>query len=260
MSNEDPKRRSIVAQLVENKLTERDDDFTANITHVGRRSIEALCALAVKAGSKYDASELLANYNALKKVAKEELLSGATVEFGFCNNALGVSGPLIGPSAKFDSKVNSVSINHTTLPELKKDLSEVDVIIQGVNEGMPTVKTVTDVFTQTVNQKLTPGNILNGSGNRVKVVGTEGSSVGFFFVDATDETKVVTVPMTTVSRNEPSNFSFIIPALPNGKYYLEIATQYGGNTKQLIKDVRRSRFPYQLTVGSDSEDDRPVIE
>lgn len=259
MANEVPKRRSIIAQLVENKLTERDDDFTANITHVRRRGIEDLCALAANAGSKYDASELLANYNALKKVAKEELLSGSTVEFGLCNNALGIGGSLIGPSAKFDPKVNNLQIQHTTLTELKKELSEIDVIIQGVNEGLPTIKTVTDVFTQTVNQKLTPGNTLNGSGNRVKVVGTEGSPVGFFFVDASDETKVVSVPMTSVSRNEPSNFAFIIPSLPNGKYYLEIATQYGGQSKQILKEVRRNRFPYLLTVGN-GEDDRPVIE
>lgn len=259
MANEDPKRRSIIAQLVENKLTEREDDFTANITHVRRRSIEDLCALAAKAGSKYDASELLANYNALKKVAKEELLSGATVEFGLCNNALGISGSLIGPSAKFDPKVNNVVIQHTTLIELKKDLTEIEVIINGVNEGQPTIKTVTDVFTQTVNQKLTPGNTLNGSGSRVKVVGTEGSPVGFFFIDATDETKVVPVPLTSISRNEPSNFSFIIPSLPDGKYYLEIATQYGGQSKKVLKDLRRNRFPYQLTVGSGA-DDRPEIE
>lgn len=259
MINEDPKRRSIIAQLVDNKLTEREDDFTANITHVRRRSIEDLCALAAKSGSKYDASELLAVYNSIKKQAKEELLAGATVEFGLCNNALGISGPLIGPSANFDPKVNSVVIQHTTLPELKKDLSEIDVIINGVNEGMPTIKTVTDVFTQTVNQKLTPGNTLNGSGSRVKMIGTEGSPVGFFFVDAADETKVVPVPTTSISRNEPANFAFIIPPLPDGKYYLEIATQYGGNSKQLLKDVRRNRLPYLLTVGS-GESDRPEIE
>lgn len=259
MSNEVPKRRSIIAQLVENKLTERNDDFTANITYVRRRGIEDLCAIAANAGSKYDASEMLANYNALKKVAIEEVLSGSTVEFGLCNNALGISGSLIGPSAKFDPKVNNLLIQHTTLTELKKELSAIDVIIQGVNEGLPTIKTVTDVFTNTVNQKLTPGNTLNGSGNRVKVVGSEGSPVGFFFVDASDETKVVSVPMNTVSRNEPSNFAFIIPALPNGKYYLEIATQYGGNSRQLLKDIRRNRLPYQLTVGS-GEDDRPVID
>ena len=64
--------------------------------------------------------------------------------------------------------------------------------------------------------------------------------------------------MTSVSRNDPSFFSFIIPALADGKYYLEIASQYGGNSTKVLKEVRRNRFPYLLTVGD--EDDRPVIE
>ena len=71
------------------------------------------------------------------------------------------------------------------------------------------------------------------------------------------------VPESVLSRNEPSNFSFIIPALADGTYYLEIATQYGGNSKTLLKDVRRSRFPYLLTVGDSGGgggDDRPEIE
>ncbi|WP_455641457.1 DUF4469 domain-containing protein, partial [Parabacteroides sp.] len=61
-------------------------------------------------------------------------------------------------------------------------------------------------------------------------------------------------------RNDPSYFSFIIPQLPDGTYYLEVATQAGTNSKTLVKEVRRNRFPYILTVGSGDDDDRPVIE
>ena len=66
--------------------------------------------------------------------------------------------------------------------------------------------------------------------------------------------------MTSVSRNEPSRFSFTIPALPDGKYYLEIATQASTNSKVLLKEVRRNRFPYLLTVGEEGGGDRPEIE
>lgn len=263
MAINEPKKRSIIATLVENKLTEREDDYTANITYVGRRSINDLCSLAVKAGSKYSASELLSAYDTLKTVAKEEMYSGSTVEFGFAYNSLGVDGPLIGPSAQFNRAVNSIVVRCTPLTELRPELDMIDVIMNGVKEGLPTIATLTDVGSKTVNQKLTPGNTLNGKGDRLKIVGSEGNTVGFFFVDATDETKVVAVPENVISRNEPSNFSFIIPALADGTYYLEVATQYGGQSKQLLKEVRRNRFPYRLTVGNSGgggEDDRPVIE
>ena len=73
MPIKEPKKRSVVATLVENKLTEREDDFTANITYVGRRSINDLCSIAAKQNGKYSASELYAAYDILKTQAKEEM-------------------------------------------------------------------------------------------------------------------------------------------------------------------------------------------
>ena len=258
MASNEPKKRSITGNLVANMLTEREDDFTFNVTYVASRSIEDLCKIAANGKSKFSASELLSAYNDLKAVAKEELYSASTVEFGLTNNSLGVDGSFIGPKAKFDPAKNNVTLRSTPIVEIKKDLKDISVIVGEVVEGLPTITKVTDVFTGEVNAKLTPGNTLNGEGKRIKIVGAEGSSVGFFFVKAEGETETA-VPMTSVSRNDPSFFSFIIPALADGKYYLEVATQYGGNTKQLLKEIRRNRFPYLLTVGTD-DDDRPVIE
>lgn len=260
MASNEPKKRSIVATLVANMLTEREDDFTANVTYVANRTIEDLCNIAANGKSKFTASELLAAHNDLKVVAKEELYSGSTVEFGFTNNSLGIDGSFIGPKAKFDPAKNNVTLRSTPIKEVKEDMKSITVIVGEVVEGLPTITKVTDVFTGEVNGKITPGNTLNGEGKRIKIVGTEGNAVGFFFVKAEGETEAA-VPMTSVSRNDPSYFSFIIPALADGKYYLEVATQYGGNTKQLLKDIRRNRFPYQLTVGNGGDDDdRPVIE
>lgn len=46
MATNEPKKRSIVANLVANMLTEREDDFTANVTYVANRLIEDLCNIA----------------------------------------------------------------------------------------------------------------------------------------------------------------------------------------------------------------------
>ena len=262
MASNEPKKRSIVATLVANMLTEREDDFTANVTYVASRSIEDLCNIAASGKSKFSASELLAAHNDLKATAKEELYSGSTVEFGLTNNSLGIDGSFIGPKAKFDPAKNNVTLRSTPIKEVKEDMKGISVIVGEVVEGLPTITKVTDVFTGEVNGKITPGNTLNGEGKRVKIAGTEGSTVGFFFVKEGEDTETA-VPMTAVSRNDPSYFSFIIPALADGKYYLEIASQYRNNRQTLLKEVRRNRFPYLLTVGDgggSGEDDRPVIE
>lgn len=262
MANTEPKMRSITGTLVENKLTARTDDYTFNVTYLANRKVEDLCHLAVSRGkSKFTESELQSAYNDLFAIAQDEVYSGSTVEFGFSTNSLGVDGPLIGESPKFDPKVNSVNLRCSPRSVFRKDLDKITVIIGEVKSGLPVISKVTDVFSGSVNRTITPGNSLNGEGNRMKIVGTEGNTVGFFFVNTKTEEETA-VPMTSVSRNDPSFFTFIIPQLADGEYYLEIATQYGGNSKTLLKEVRRNRLSYPLIVGEekDDNDDRPVIE
>jgi hypothetical protein len=261
MAIEEPKKHSITGNLVANMLTEREDDYTFNVTYTANRTIKDLCRLAANS-SKFTASELESAYKDLEEVAKAEVFNAATVEFGFTNNSLGVDGPFIGPAPLYNPLVNNVTLRCIPRSVFKKELADMDVIVGQVAEGLPTISTVTDVVTGEVNAHITPGGSLNGKGKRLRIIGEEGKTVGYSFINTTDNTETV-VPMTALSRNEPSNFSFIIPQLADGSYYLEIATQAGTNSKTLVKEVRRNRFPYVLTVGNgggSGEDDRPVIE
>ena len=127
MANE-PKKRSITSKLVANVLTEREDDFTCNVTYVANHSIKDLCRIRAAKGSKYTAAEYESMCNDLEETAKEEMYSGSTVELGFMNNSLGVDGPFIGPGATFDP---------------------------AKEENLPTITAVTDVVTAKVNSQLT---------------------------------------------------------------------------------------------------------
>ena len=124
MVNE-PKKRSITGKLVANVLTEREDDFTCNVTYVANRSIKDLCRIRAAKGSKYTAAEYESMCNDLEETAKEEMYSDSTVELGFMNNSLGVDGP----GATFDP---------------------------AKEENLPTITAVTDVVTAKVNSQLTP--------------------------------------------------------------------------------------------------------
>ena len=43
MALNEPKMRSITGKLVANKLTERDDDFSFNVTYQANHSVKDLC-------------------------------------------------------------------------------------------------------------------------------------------------------------------------------------------------------------------------
>lgn len=153
----DPKLRSITGRLVHNKLTAREDDYTFNTQYVGTRSIDDICKLAQpKMGEKYSASEMHTLYDVLLATAKTELLGGATVEFGFTNNSVGVEGSFVGPLAQFDPEKHSVVLRSTPTAAIRKELSEVTVIVSHIEEGLPTISTITDVATGLINKQLTP--------------------------------------------------------------------------------------------------------
>lgn len=259
MATNDPKKHSITGNLVANMLTEREDDYTFNVTYTANRTIKDLCKLAAKGKSKFTASELENAYNDLEEQAKIELFNAATVEFGLANNSLGVDGSFI-LDRELSSILTATAVTLRCSPRaiLKEELESISVIVGQVSEGLPTITKVTDVVTGEVNGRITPGGSLNGEGKRVRIVGEEGKPIGFFFIKTSDETETA-VPMTALSRNDPSYFSFIIPQLADGTYYLEVATQAGTNSKTLVKEVRRNRFLYVLTVGNGGSD-RPEIE
>ena len=122
MVNE-PKKRSITGKLVANVLTEREDDFTYNVTYVANRSIKDLCRIRAAKGSKYTAAE----YESM------------------CN-ALGVDGPFIGPGATFDpakeenlptitavTDVVTAKVNSQLTPLVKPSLKRYAVIASLIN-------------------------------------------------------------------------------------------------------------------------------
>ena len=258
MAEKDPKMHSITDTLTPLMLTERDDDYNFNVTYLANRSIKDICKLTANKGSKYTAAQYESMYMDLFETAKEEVYSSSTVEFGFTNNSIGVDGPLIGTRPSFDPAVNSVTLRTSVRAEIKEDLKKISVIIGEIAVNLPTIKEITDITSGTINDKLTPGGLLNGKGERTKIDGEESDPVGFFFVNT--ETKAETaVPKTSLSRNDPSNFSMLIPQLADGTYYLEVATRFSGGKKgSLLKEVRRNRYPYQLTVGNGGgEDERP---
>lgn len=255
MANTEPKMRSITGKVTPNKLSEREDDFIINVVYQANRTIKDLCKFAA-VKSKFTASELESAYMDLYAQAKEELYNASTVEFGFANNSLGVDGVLVGPEPQFDPAVNNVTLRCTPRAEFKEDLKRINVIITGTSDGMPVITKVTDATTGSINCDITPGKGLTGEGNRVRIAGEEGKPVGFFFINSKDQTETP-VPASDLLRNDPSFFSFIIPQLADGSYYLEIATQTTGNSKVLVKEVRRNRFPYLLYVGGKSDGDKP---
>ena len=159
---------SITGTLTPLMLTERDDDYAFNVTYLAKRSIKDICRLAANKNGKYTAAEYESMYTDLFETAKEEVYSSSTVEFGFTHNSIGVDGPLIGTKPEFDPAVNSVTLRTAVRSEIKEDLKKIGVIVGEIATSLPTIKQIQDITSGTTNNKLTPGGLLNGKGERSK--------------------------------------------------------------------------------------------
>lgn len=247
MAEQEPQKRGVSGRLTPYAITkDRDDDFVFNVIYTANRSIKDICQLS--ANNKYSAAELESIYRQLLDTAKEELYSGATVEFGFSNNSLGVNGLFIGVNPAFDPTRNSIELRCTPRVEFQREVQQIPVIVTGKDDGGPSITKVIDVATGNVNSTLTAGGGLNGEGIRMKVAGPDESN-GFRFVNA-DTQAITAVPAASVLRNDPSYFSLIVPALADGKYYLEVTTQFYGKNNAFSNSPRTNRLPYALTVGA----------
>lgn len=240
----EPKFQGLPGKLTSNELTERKDDFTFNVTYTTSRSIDDICRLA--ANDKYPASELKAVYDLLLAKAKSEMYTGATVEFGFAINSLGVTGSFIGPKAQFDPAKNTVVLRCTPRTSTyRAELQTIPIIVTSVEDGLPTIITVYDVKTQTTNEFITPGGMVNVKTSKGKITATEGC--GVFFLDSEGQV-AASVGVADMGTNTKSQLSFVVPPLAAGTYRLKLVTDFSGNDAKPLKTLRENVFPYEMEV------------
>jgi hypothetical protein len=57
------------------------------------------------------------------------------------------------------------------------------------------------------------------------------------------------VDASDIVNNNPSELMIVIPMLAAGTYKVEVKTQFGGNSKQLLKEPRTALLDRVLSVG-----------
>jgi hypothetical protein len=82
------------------------------------------------------------------------------------------------------------------------------------------------------------------AGHKIKMEG-EGPELGVWFVAAADGTR--TKVAENLGLNRPNEVLALIPALPPGKYRLEIVTRFTGGSS-VLKEPRTIKAEPELTV------------
>lgn len=222
-------------QLADNTVTVDDKEDKILVPVSNGSADQARIIAEMKAEDSGLREETIQHVFALRnRVVTRLLLSGVSINDGLCYASASFRGVI--ENSQWNPDKNSITVNFQMGAELREAIKKTRVNIIGEKGAAMYIGGVTDASTRATDASATAGRAFTLTGSKIKVVGTD-AAVGITLTSEGGSVTQVTEDLFVV--NDPSKVTFIIPAeLANGTYTLKLTTQFGGNTKQLLKAPR----------------------
>jgi hypothetical protein len=228
--------------LVENLLTERPDDYQAQVTSTASLDREAVIDRILKRGSLLTRTDILAVMNGIEETVADALLEGCTLNLPLFNTSFSISGIFDSPMDSFDGNRHKLNINLTKGTLLRETEKKIRLEKTAAHAPHPTIQEVKDSISGIVNEKLTAGGVVEIRGYNLRIEGDDPTCGLWFVGEDSTETKA-----SVIIENKPAKVMAMIPLLPAGKYQIKTVTQYS-NGVRLLKTPKIFSFPKMLTV------------
>lgn len=227
--------------LTENLLTERADDYTAQVQPLRSNDKEDIIERMLQRGTSLTRTDLLAVLNLFDEVIAETIESGEVVNLPLFNTSFSISGVFEGATDSFDANRHKLNVNLSKGTLLRQAEGKISLQKTTAVAPQPVILEVKDSVSGKTNEVLTPGGVAEIHGNNIKIAGDD-ASCGLWFVPSTGEALKAGV----LVQNKPSAIIAMIPSLPAGTYTVKVITQYSGGS--LLKSPRTCIFTKTLTV------------
>ena len=229
--------------LLENLLTDRPDDYKAQTQATVRHDLESILEQMTQKGSTVTKTDALAVLNAFFEVIARITAAGGAIHTELLRTRLSVSGVFEGAADRFDPSRHRIHLHLHAGSLLQAATRQLGVEKVALAPIVPHILEVKDAASGAVNQTLTSGGVVEISGSRLKIVG-DAPHNGVYFVG--EDGAAQKAPHLIVNR--PTRLIAMTPALPAGRYTLQVTTQY--STKGPVKAPRQGVFPQMLTVAN----------
>jgi len=241
--------------LFENHLTPDPDDYNAVVQLTRTADVEELIERVLQRGSTLNEGVLRAAAVELGEAVKSLLLEGARVQlFDLADFWPRVKGVFVSGSDGFDPARHRVDVAVTASAWLRNAVrAEAVVRLVEAVKPAPSLSRFHDNGSGTTDDQLTPGNIAELRGGRLKFDPGQ-SDEGVFLIKTDDgpgggggETQV---PAGAVPTNKPSKLLFLIPkSLTPGAYHVEVRARMGTPPSGPdTRELRVGRLDATLTV------------
>ena len=226
--------------LTRNLLTD-EGNYTAKAQSSGSFDKEAIITDMLRRGSLLTRTDILAVLNGFEESIAGIINDGGAVNTPLFNTRFSISGVFDGGADNFDHKRHKVNVKFNKGVLIRN--TEAKIILEKTVAIAPQLQIleVKDSVSGKVNDRLTPGGVLEGWGNNIKIAG-ENPDCGLYFVPSLGEA----VKAQVIVQNKPSSLIIAIPSLAAGTYTLELVTQFTNG--HLLKLPRTCYFNKMLIV------------
>lgn len=228
---------AVLIELHNWTLGKNPNEYIGKVVPQKSLNVEDLINLVVSRGSNYHPSTYEACFEAIKKMAIEQISNGASIDFGLGHINLKAKGVFAGEQAKWEYDKHSLSIQFKPSKKLKNAVNNCRVKVRGKVAPSIGINTITDLLSGSVNKYLSRGGGVILDGKNIKIVGDE-EDVGISLVNL-ENSKEYLISFKFIGTNYPTNLFFAIPVgLPQGQYQLTIKTYFtsqGRLSKKLIE-------------------------
>lgn len=250
------------AQLADNTVTVDDkNDRILALVSAGTADKQRIISEIMELNPGLERETVEAVINLEQRVVKKMALNGYNVNMGLYHAVAQFTGVV--ENKAWNPDKNSVYVSFVQGADMREAIRQTGINIIGEKGASIYVAGTQDVATRATDASATAGRNFTLKGSMLKVVGTD-PSVG---ITLTNASNVVTkIPEDMWAVNDPSKLIFLIPAgLANGEYTLTVTTQYGGNSKTLLKtpkSVSQTIYVGKAPTGGGSgpgdENDNPL--
>jgi hypothetical protein len=205
-----------------------------------------LVEIAVKRRTELNPSTLRAAMDMLHEIAMDELLNGASVNFGPGIFKLAVNGAFSAENPEWNSEEHKIVLQVTPTTKLYQMIEKVEVKVRGMAPVSTCINTVRELPNGKINESITRGNAVELQGVKLKIAGDDPAN-GITLTNIISG-EITVIPTASLVANLPKKIIFILPiSMEPGDYQLALTTQFS-NGSTLTKQPRSYRFNTILKV------------
>lgn len=235
--------------LYDNPLTEKEGDYVGRVSINGSAHNAECAQRIIDKRSEYRLETILNIMDLVDQEKRALLAEGKSVIDGVGQFLPTISGSFDGPEAPFDAEKHKLSVSFTMGKALRDSLAQATVETRAASASI-IINSVDDTVTGERNGLIASYSNLIIKGVNIKVTGDD-PSVGVFLTPTDGDP----IPVRSITHNNPSELTVLLPALEDGEYTLSVVTQYAAGGSGKLKEPRTCVFPLQLTVDSNAGDD-----